>query len=152
MHLNTIPTQSEFTKIPKNEKAVLKLNELLELLSKKSLSAELVERINTLTHEIVIFSGTDTRFYYLVKKQQTQIVSLLEKKLKWVPKNYYRNLWMILGMTTFGLPLGVVFGLSLKNMAFLGIGLPIGLAFGIALGNHLDQKAKDEDRQLDIEL
>ncbi|MFN4198393.1 MAG: hypothetical protein ACK4FS_05120, partial [Flavobacterium sp.] len=126
-------------------------NELLNILSRKSLSVALIERINGLTHEIVTFSGTENKFYFLVKKQQTRIVNLLEKELKWVPKNYYRNLWMVLGMTSFGLPIGIVFGMSLGNLAFLGIGLPIGLAFGIALGTHLDQKAKDEGRQLDIE-
>ena len=76
----------------------------------------------------------------------------LEKELKWVTKNHYRTMWMMLGMTTFGLPLGVAFGAALGNMAFLGIGLPIGMAIGIGVGISMDQKAANEGRQLELEI
>lgn len=72
--------------------------------------------------------------------------------MKLVPKNYYRNLWMILGMTTFGLPLGVAFGLSLGNIGLLALGLPIGMVIGLAVGSSLDKKASENGKQLDIEL
>ena len=54
--------------------------------------------------------------------------------------------------TIFGIPIGAAFGLSLNNMAFLGIGLPIGMSIGLAMGARMDNKAKEEGRQLDIEL
>lgn len=81
-----------------------------------------------------------------------RMVNTLEKEVKLVPKNHYRNRWLALGMAAFGLPMGVVFGISLGNMAFLAIGLPIGMAIGIAVGTGLDKKASEEGRQLDVEI
>jgi len=75
---------------------------------------------------------------------------LLEKELKIVPKGYYQNLWIALGICVFGLPIGVVFGTSLDNMGLLGIGLPIGVAIGYVLGSRMDKKASEEGRQLDV--
>ena len=72
--------------------------------------------------------------------------------MKLVPKFYYRNLWMVLGMSAFGIPLGVAFSMSIKNMAFIGIGLPIGMAIGMIVGTNMDKKAFDEGRQLDVVL
>jgi hypothetical protein len=72
--------------------------------------------------------------------------------MKLVPKDYYRSLWMTLGMSAFGIPMGVVFGISMGSMAYLGIGLPIGLVIGIAVGTAMDKKALEEGRQLDVEI
>jgi hypothetical protein len=80
------------------------------------------------------------------------IFKLVEKELKLVTKNHYRRLWMVLGMTIFGVLLGVAFGASLGNMAFLGLGLPIGMAIGIGVGTVMDKKAATEGRQLDVDL
>lgn len=55
-------------------------------------------------------------------------------------------------MAVFGLPIGIIIGFALDNMAFLGIGLPMGLAVGIAIGTGMDKKAQEEGRQLDIEI
>jgi len=48
--------------------------------------------------------------------------------------------------------MGVVFGIMVDNMAYLGIGLPLGLAIGAAVGSNMDKKAKEEGRQLDVEV
>ncbi|WP_437396071.1 hypothetical protein [Flagellimonas lutimaris] len=87
-----------------------------------------------------------------IRKEQSKIVGLLAQKLKIVPINYFRKTWFVLGMTVFGLPIGAALGVSLGNMAFLGIGLPIGMSIGLAMGTRMDNKAKEEGRQLDIEL
>ncbi len=87
-----------------------------------------------------------------IRKEQSKIVGLLAQKLKIVPINYFRKTWFVLGMTVFGLPIGAALGVSLGNMAFLDIGLPIGMSIGLAMGTRMDNKAKEEGRQLDIEL
>ena len=87
-----------------------------------------------------------------LRKTQTSILSKIEKELKLVTKNHYRNTWLAVGMAAFGIPLGVAFGASLGNMAFLGIGLPIGMIIGMAVGTNMDTKAFDEGRQLDLEI
>ena len=80
------------------------------------------------------------------------ILKLIEKELKLVPKNLYRDRWLAIGMAGFGLPFGVAFGAAFGNMAFIGIGIPIGLAIGIAIGSGMDKKALDEGKQLDVEI
>lgn len=83
---------------------------------------------------------------------QNEIVKRLEKELKLVPINYYRYLWMAIGVGAFGLPLGVAFGSAAGNMGMIGVGLPLGLVIGMAFGSKLDKKAKEQGRQLDVEL
>ena len=77
---------------------------------------------------------------------------MIEKEEKLVPKNAYRTRWMAIGMSVFGVPIGMAFGASLGNMAFLAIGIPLGMAIGIAIGAGMDKKALEEGRQLDIEI
>jgi hypothetical protein len=55
-------------------------------------------------------------------------------------------------MNAVGLPIGAALGISLNNIALLGIGLPIGMIYGYFVGKRLDKKAQTEGRQLDIEL
>ena len=55
-------------------------------------------------------------------------------------------------MTAFGLPIGITFGMLMNNMGLLAIGLPIGMGIGIAAGSGMDKKAREEGRQLNIEL
>jgi len=81
----------------------------------------------------------------------SRIIRKLQKELGIVPKNYHRNLWMGVGMAAFGIPMGVSFGLSLDNMAYMGIGLPIGLAIGLAVGSGMDSKAQKDGKQLDVD-
>ncbi len=128
------------------------LQKLLEILSQKKLPNDIIVKINSEISEVNSSSLTGKKLLNFIKKRQSKIITLVEKELKIVPINYYRNLWAALGMSAFGLPAGVVLGLSLGNMVFLGIGLPIGLAIGMAVGTATDKKAKDEGRQLDIEI
>ena len=77
---------------------------------------------------------------------------MIEKELMLVPKNTFRNRWMAIGMAAFGIPIGMAFGVSMGNMAFLAIGIPIGMSIGIAIGTGMDKKAFEEGRQLDIDI
>jgi hypothetical protein len=77
---------------------------------------------------------------------------LLESKHKIVPINHYRKLWVVLGMSAFGVPIGISLGLSLGSMGFLAIGFPIGMGIGAGIGSGMDKKALKEGRQLDFEV
>lgn len=83
---------------------------------------------------------------------QQKIIKQVEKEHKLVPKNYYRNLWMAVGMSAFGLPMGVAFGAALGNMGLLAVGLPIGMAIGIAVGTKKDKEAAQDGKQLKFDL
>lgn len=128
------------------------LEKLLVELSKRELPASIVEVVN---EQIQLVNAVQLADKFLIKqmvKTQTIILTLIEKELKLVPRNLYRNRWMAIGMAGFGLPFGVLFGVSLDNMAFLGIGLPIGMVLGMGIGANMDKKALAEGRQLDLEV
>jgi len=58
---------------------------------------------------------------------------------------------MALGMSIFGVPMGLIFGNSLDNMGFMAIGIPIGMVIGMGIGAGMDKKAEVKGRQLDYE-
>lgn len=137
---------------PKLQEALGQFEKLIEELNHRNLPDNTVAFVNQLIEEINSSSTTERNFKKLLLKNQNQITKFLEKEHKLVPKNYYRNLWIPLGMSAFGLPFGVALGASLGNMGLLGAGLPIGLAIGAAVGANLDKKALTEGRQLITEL
>ncbi len=122
------------------------LGELVNVLDRKELPSEIVEFINQEIGHLNSISDADRHFVKTIKDKENKIIKLVEKKLKVVPKNYYRKLWLFLGMTAFGLPVGVVLGLSIGNMGLLAIGLPIGMAIGMGVGSSMDKKAFNEGR------
>lgn len=128
------------------------LGALLQELEKKTLSDEVVRSINQDIERLNTTTANGSSLRKLVKQIQTNIVKLVEKQHKIVPKNYYRNIWLAIGMSAIGIPLGMLYGLLMGNMGLLAIGLPIGLGIGVAIGSNMDKKAADEGRQLDIEL
>ncbi len=136
----------------KNTALYAKFKGLMIEIQKRELPDFILEIINSEITILNSFVGEERDVVKMVRKTQRKIVTLLEKELKIVPKNYYQKYWMVLGMSVFGMPFGMAFGLALGSMAFLGLGLPIGMAIGIGIGNQMDKKAKDESRQLDIEV
>ena len=147
IHLNKIDNSNI-----KIANSIKQFNSLIKLLNDKNLTLNVIEKINDDISELNSSQVMGTALSHLIKKKQNKIIKLTEKELKIVPKNYYRNLWMVLGMSAFGLPLGVAFGLSLGNIGLLAIGLPIGMAIGTLVGSKLDTRALESGKQLDIEL
>jgi len=152
MDIITFQPKIETKQEDKLYKAFIKFKELLSELRKKELDADLIKSVNREIEYLNTISDSSKVLKNQIKKKQVIIIKMVEKEAKLVVKHHYRNLWLAVGMAVFGIPLGVVFGLGFGNMAFLGIGLPIGLVIGIAVGTHLDQKAKEEGRQLDFEM
>ncbi|MFY0605654.1 MAG: hypothetical protein JXR10_03005 [Cyclobacteriaceae bacterium] len=133
-------------------KAYSQLNLLLMELNKNDLPQEIIISINSQVDAINSYKELDKGLKKLVRKTQSRITTQLEKELKLVTKNHYRNSWLIIGMSVFGVPFGGVFAAIFENMGFFGLGLPIGMAVGLAIGSGLDVKAFEAGRQLDIEL
>lgn len=136
----------------RNSKLWMQFLQLIEILRNKILPDEMIGFVNDQIQELNEYPCGTVDFYKLVKKKQTLILRKLEKELKIVPKNHYMSLWLALGMSFFGVPLGISMGSIFDNMGMLGVGLPIGMAIGIALGSGLDKKAKTDGKQLDIEI
>lgn len=151
MKLHELKHQSDNEDFKLNKIYAL-FTKLLSELEKRELPDEIVVSINKDIDEINSVTNSGNELRKQIKQRLQRIIKLLEKNLKLVPKNYYRNMWMVLGMSVFGVPMGVAFGTSLGNMGYLAIGLPIGLAIGIGVGDGMDKKALKEGRQLDIEI
>ncbi|GAP69555.1 hypothetical protein BA6E_1215 [Bacteroidales bacterium 6E] len=143
-------TQEVFDNVKLRE-VFLHFKKLLVELRKRNLPDGLVMEINKSIEELNNTPGSAIEQKRLIRKKQSAILKLLDKEMKLVPSNYYRNLWLVLGMVIFGLPTGVVFGTILGSMGFIGMGLPIGMPIGMAMGMSLDKKALTEGRQLDWE-
>ncbi len=152
MELKTLKKRQDTGQNEKLGRAFTQFEKLLSELGKKELPDGVTRSINDGVERINAASQGDAELLKQLKKTQSGILKLLEKELKLVPKNHYRNSWMAIGMAVFGIPLGVAFGTSLGNMAFLGIGLPIGMAIGMGVGTSMDKKAFAEGRQLDLDL
>jgi len=134
------------------KKAYLQLEGLLSELRGRELPDAQVTNINLQLSALNESGLKGADLAKLTRKKQQAIVTMLEKDLKVVPKNHYTGLWMVLGMTAFGIPFGMAFGFSLGNPAFIGLGMPIGMGLGIAIGSSMDAKALQEGRQLQVEL
>jgi hypothetical protein len=128
------------------------LEAILNVLEARNLPQETTDFINQEIERLNAIADADKSFARTIKNTENKILRYVEKKHKIVPQKYYAKLWLVLGMSAFGIPLGVAYGLVMKNMGLLGIGLPIGMGVGAAFGTYLDKKALNEGRQLDIEI
>jgi len=149
LSLNDRPTVAENSPLSKLH---AQFSQLLTEVANRDLPESVVQAINNQVAEINASPLAGNALKKLMKKKQTAVLSLLEKEAKLVPKNRYRNLWMVFGMTSFGLPIGVTIGLLAKNIGLLAIGLPFGMAIGLAVGSRMDKKALNEGRQLPMEI
>lgn len=149
MPLSTLSPRPSFEENPKLAKATHNLNTLLLAIEEKGSPESVESQINEIIAGINNLPGPDPQLIKQISSAQAAILKLLENELGMVAKNHYQNQWLALGMATFGIPLGVVFGAALGNMAFLGIGLPIGMGIGLAVGSGKDKQAEEQGKQLD---
>lgn len=134
------------------KKRFRQFNKLVDEINKVRIPEELEKIFNDMIRGLNQQQLTARLLSINIRRTQIKILKILEKELKIVTKHHYRNTWLAIGMSAFGLPLGVVFGSALGNMAFLGIGLPIGMVIGMAIGTQMDKKAVAENRQLNIQI
>ncbi len=130
----------------------LQFAQLLYSLKEHALTGEVTTQINAEITQLNSLADSDPEFKKTLRKTQKQVLKWVYETHKLVPINHYRNMWLALGMVVFGIPLGIAFGASLKNMAFLSIGFPIGMVMGMVVGMQLDKKAVKENKQLMVEI
>jgi len=140
--------QNTSTKV---QEAIVQLQSLIDILCEKNLDSESRLKINAEIEEINNSALVESPLIRFIKKKQSSIIRLVEKESKLVPINYYRNLWIPLGLSM-GISIGVAIGLSVGNLGLMAVGLPIGIGIGSALGVSMDKKAEKEGRQLPIEI
>ncbi len=150
--INTLPTRNGIQDQKKLAGKYKKFQNLLDELRKRELSPEIVVKLNEKIESLNAISDKDKQLSSLLRKTQNSILKFLEKKLKIVPKNYYRTLWMGIGMLVFGVPIGIALSAGINNYGMIGAGIAIGIGIGLAVGSDMDRRAQLEGRQLDVDL
>lgn len=137
---------------PRQKQAYDTFIRLLDEIRKHDIPDETIDKINQ--HLTVFNHGqlAGQSLYRTILRAKQNIVQILEKDIKLVPKNFYRQRWITLGMAVYGMPLGVVLGTTMDNMGLIGAGLPIGMVIGAGVGARLDKKAMEQGNQLDVEI
>jgi hypothetical protein len=132
------------------QKAHQQVTGLIAALDKREVPQDITEEINIIIANLNAGTGDEKQFARELNQAYQHILKLVQEKLNWVPKDFYRNQWMALGLSVFGLPLGVVMGLALDDMTYMAVFFPLGMVFGMGIGAGLDKKAVEEGRVLDI--
>ncbi|RKS53506.1 hypothetical protein BC962_1758 [Gillisia mitskevichiae] len=128
------------------------LEDLVQELQSRELPPEVVVDLNEEIFRLNAVIDNHLKLYFYIKLVKKKVLKKLIKDLEIVPKNYYRNLWLALGMCVFGLPLGIVLSTILDNISAIAMGLPIGLAIGVFVGSEMDKRAQENNRQLELEI
>lgn len=126
------------------------MQRLIAALEKKETPQAIIDEVDVKVANLNAFSGTEKEYIRETSKAFSYLLRLLQEKRNWVPRDFYRGQWMALGMSVFGMPLGVALGVALDNMAFMATFLPIGMVIGMAIGAGMDKKAEAEGRVLDL--
>lgn len=150
MELMQLNVSLPIHQVEKVQKKITTFQNLLGELGERNLPVEVTTVINGYIRDLNDITASTKVYTKELLKRQSKILALLQKQCKIVPKHYYRNLWMVLGMSAFGLPLGTTLGVVTESMGLLGMGLPIGMVIGIAVGTSMDAKAKKENKQLEF--
>ena len=135
---------------PKLIKSYNKFSNLIAELRERELSESVIDQINQ-ELDLINQDHDEKTLKKLLFKKQYKIVKLIEKEHKIVPKGYYRNTWLALGMSAFGIPIGVAFGAALDNMAFMAMFMPVGMAIGMVIGAQKDAEAAKKGLQLNFQ-
>ncbi|WKK75763.2 hypothetical protein QYS49_30720 [Marivirga salinae] len=151
MPLNNFNPKHQGLQKSRLKKRVLKFQKLLKALSEREITALALQAINVEIDK-VNQAESETKLSKQLQKSFRKILIISEKELNLVVKDHYRNMWLAIGMSAFGIPLGVAFGAALNNYAFIGLGIPIGFGIGIAIGSKKDKEAFEEGRQLNVEM
>lgn len=144
-----IPDHIDFSN--KSYKQYNSFKQIIDAVRKRELSDKSIEFINGEIELIQSLDGKEREQTKQVLKSRSKIKTMLEKEYKLVIKGHYQQTWMILGMTVFGVPIGVALSTPMNNYGFIGTGIPIGMVIGMTIGSSMDKKAKEEGRQLDFD-
>jgi len=92
--------------------------------------------------------ASDPRFrkrYY--KKRLNSFKEFLDKSFSLVTKNYYENLYLIIGMG-FGMMVGIIIGERFDKSMGISLGISLGMLVGVLIGRSKDTKALSQGRVL----
>ena len=122
-------------------------------LDKKDLPSHELTSINEHIALINSFNGTEKELIQMLKKTYTNVLTFIDEQLELVPKHHFRALWILYASLA-----AAVLSSVFHSSGFMSIGalasvfLPISVLIGIFVGTYLDNRAKKEGRQIELEL
>lgn len=149
--INQLKTRNNLDQTKGLDKIYDKYQALIEELNDRAIPEDLMDQVNEEVAILDEMAEPDKKLKKAVKKSYTEVLKLLREEIDLVAKNYHRQTWMVLGMTIFGVPIGVGIAAAIGNIGIFGAFLPVGMAIGIAIGSGMDKKALAEGRQLEVE-
>ena len=151
MNIHELITRTDLSQNKKLYKKYLRFDMLIKELQKKQLPDDIIQTINNHIKKINSISASERELKIQLRKSEQSILKLLDKELQLVVKNHYRNRYLGIGLAL-GVAVGSALGSGTGNHSYVGLGLPLGMAIGLSYGTKLDNKAKEEGKQLNLEL
>lgn len=151
MDYKTIVSQLERARDRQEKERLVKvLNALTKIF--QQLEARQIDIRELEIHTTAISNALQSGEYTVTKitKLKNSLSQTLNKEFGLTTKGYYQGLWMVLGMSIFGMPFGTILGFSLDNFGLFGVGLPIGMVIGMAFGSQKDKKAEAAGTVLEV--
>lgn len=148
--INQLKSRNNLDQTKGLEKLYTKYQSLIEELNDRAIPEDLMTQVN---EQVVLLDGIEESGKVLKKEMQksyARVLKLLREEINLVAQNYHRDQWMVLGMSIFGLPIGMGIASAIGNFGLFAAFMPIGMAIGIAIGAGMDKKAMEEGRQLDV--
>ena len=135
----------------KYNRSLSKLSSLIEAINQKNVPQSFSDLSNQKILELDRLTGPVRKHRKALDQTYQDLMTRARKELNLVTKNYYQNLWMALGLSVFGVPMGIGLSFALRgDISLMGAFLAMGLPIGLAIGAGMDKKAAKEGRQLDI--
>lgn len=149
--INQLKNRNDIDQTKGLQKLYDKYQSLIEELNDRAIPEDLMDQVNEEVTILDEMPEANKGFKKAAKKSYARILKLLREEINLVAKNYHRDQWMALGMTIFGLPIGMGIATAIGNFGLMGAFLPLGMAIGIAVGSGMDKKVLEEGRQLDVD-
>ena len=132
--------------------AVTQFEQLIQEIQRMELPPEVIVELNTELEKLELQLVFQKKFYEQIKTSKAVLLNILFKEVGVVPINHYRDLWIALGLSGIGLPLGIFLSFFMDNSSAIALGIALGCSMGIVIGSNLDNQAEAEGRQMAIRL
>lgn len=149
--INQLAKRSNLDQVKGLDKCYQKYQNVIEELNDRAIPEDLMDQVNAEVSKLDEITEVGKPFLKQLKKSYSKILKLLREEINLVSKNHHRNTWMVLGMSVFGIPIGMGIATAIDNFGLFAAFMPVGMAIGIAIGSQMDNRAEQEGRQLDVE-
>ncbi len=131
------------------QKYTASVKRIIDSLVLKDITPERNQKIVALFNKLQTeLESNPKRLGRVLQRCYSELIKICYADYKLVTKGYYRSLWLALGMSVIGVPLGAVMYLLSNEIIYISIFIPMGMVVGMGIGSSLDKKAEREERLL----